>query len=227
MCDFENLPGDKFCGKCGQKLVEIVESEEKAQELKKSENMLRSSSLISRDIQTELADLIEAVENLRKGNGRIFSIIGDAGTGKSRLVEEFKATLNLEKIQWLEGHAYSYSQNIPYFPLIDFLNRVFQIEEGDPPEKVRKRVESGIKSMIGTKEDIVPYIGSLYSLSYPEVEDVSPEFWKSQLQNAIQPIFSALTRRAPTIFFLEDLHWADPSFIEFLRYTLLEVREGF
>jgi hypothetical protein len=53
----------------------------------------------------------------------------DAGMGKSRLVENFKATLNLEEIQWIEGHAYAYAQNIPYFPLIDFLNRVMQIDE--------------------------------------------------------------------------------------------------
>ena len=59
---------------------------------------------------------------------------------RARLVEEFKATLDLEEIQWLEGHAYAYAQNIPYFPVIDLLNRAFQIEEGDPPEKVREKL---------------------------------------------------------------------------------------
>jgi class 3 adenylate cyclase len=72
--------------------------------------------------KAELAQLEEAVENLREGKGRIFSICGGAGTGKSRLLEEFKATFDLDRIQWLEGHAYPYSQNIPYFPLIDLLN---------------------------------------------------------------------------------------------------------
>ena len=174
--------------------------------------------------KAEIAQLEEAVENLRNGKGRIFSIIGDAGTGKSRLVEEFKATLDPEKFQWLEGHAYAYSQNIPYFPLIDFLNRVLQIKEDDPPEKVRERVESGIENLIGKKEDIVPYVGSLYSLSYPEVEEVSPEFWKSRLQNAIQTILSGLAQKAPTIFFLEDLHWTDSAFLELLRKSLIEIR---
>ena len=90
----------------------------------------------------------EAVENLRQGKGRIFSICGAAGTGKSRLVEEFKAGLDLERIQWIEGHAYAYSQNIPYFPLVDLLNRMLQIEEKDPPEKVREKIASelGVKS---------------------------------------------------------------------------------
>ena len=145
----------------------------------------------------EVVQLCKAVETLREGKGRIFAICGEAGTGKSRLVEEFKATLDLKEIQWLEGHAYAYSQNIPYFPLIDLLNRVFQIEESDPPEKVRERIESGIERLIGKKENVGPYLASLYAISYPEVEDVSPEFWKSRLQDAVQTILSALASAHP------------------------------
>jgi class 3 adenylate cyclase/tetratricopeptide (TPR) repeat protein len=181
------------------------------------------ADLVGRKV--ELAELAEAIENLREGKGRIFSICGDAGTGKSRLVEEFKALVDLEEIQWLEGHAYAYAQNIPYYPMIDLLNRVFHIEEGDPAKNVREKLESGIEQLVGNKEEVVPYIGGLYSLSYPEVEEVSPEFWKSRLQEAIQEILTALAGRSPTVFFLEDLHWADPSFVELLRRACLEFRQ--
>ena len=175
--------------------------------------------------KAELTQLMEAVENLRNGRGKIFSICGDAGTGKSRLVEEFKRSLDLERIQWLEGHAYAYSQNIPYFPFIDLLSRALRIEEGEAPEKIRNKVESGIERLVGKNVALVPYVGNLYSLSYPEVEDVSPEFWKSRLQEATRTILSALAKKAPTVFFLEDLHWADPSFVELLRNALREIRE--
>jgi predicted ATPase/class 3 adenylate cyclase len=180
------------------------------------------SDLIGR--KAEIDQLNEAVENLREGKGKIFSISGDAGTGKSRLVEEFKATLDLEQIQWYESHAYAYCQNIPYFPMVDLLNRVFRIEEAAPQEKIREKVESGIDNLVENKEEITPYVGSLYSLIYPEVENVSPEFWKSRLQHAAQTIISALARKAPTVFFLEDLHWADPSFVELLRNALIHVQ---
>jgi len=181
------------------------------------------ADLVGRKV--EMAELADAVENLHQGKGRIFSIIGDAGTGKSRLVEEFKATLDLKEIQWLEGHAYAYTQNIPYFLLIDLLNRVFQIKEDDPVESVREKLESGIEHLIDSHTDVIPYVGGLYSLSYAEVEEVSPEFWKSRLQEAIPVILTALAKRAPTIFFLEDLHWADPSFVELLRRSFLEIRQ--
>ena len=172
--------------------------------------------------KAELAQLQEAVQRLRQGKGGIFSICGDAGTGKTRLLEEFRATLDLNEIQWREGHAYAYSQNIPYFPLIDLLNRTWQIEEGDSPEKVREKIESGIENLIGKKQDVLPYVGSLYSLSYPEIEGVSPEFWRSGLLKAVQAILSALAQSGPTVICLEDIHWADPSSLDLLRSILSE-----
>ena len=67
-----------------------------------------------------------------------------------------------------------------------------------------------------------PYLGGLLSLNYPELEGVSPDFWKSRLYQAIHATLLALTQRAPTIICLEDLHWADASFFNFLRLTLSE-----
>ncbi len=174
--------------------------------------------------QVELTQLVEAAENLRKGKGAIFSICGETGIGKTRLVEEFKAALDLGDIQWLDGQAYAYSQNTPYFPLIDLFNRGFQINEGDPPEKVKEKIESGVEVLIGKREDVIGYVGSLYSLRYPAVEDISPEFWKSRLKEAIHTILSGLAQKASTIICLEDLHWADPSFMELLRFVLTEFR---
>jgi class 3 adenylate cyclase/tetratricopeptide (TPR) repeat protein len=180
------------------------------------------AELIGRKV--EMAQLQEAVEKLKEGKGSIFSIVGDAGTGKSRLIAEFKASFNLDEVQWREGHAYAYSQNIPYFPLIDLLSRAWQIQEGDSPEQVRKKVETGAGFLIGDRSDLIPYLGSLYSLKYPEIENVSPEYWKAKLHEAVQMILSALTRRAPTVICIEDLHWADPSSVELLRNILSDFR---
>ena len=177
------------------------------------------ADLIGREEQ--IGELREAVENLRSGKGRIFFICGDAGIGKSRLVGEFKTGLDLEKIQWLEGHAYPYAQNIPYFLLKDLLHSVFKTQEGVSPEKLKVRIESRIENLIGRKDGIVPYIGSLFDIRYPEAEDIDPESWKEQLHEAARKIFTALVQRAPTIFCLEDLHYADPSFVELLRHVLL------
>jgi class 3 adenylate cyclase/tetratricopeptide (TPR) repeat protein len=180
------------------------------------------AELIGRRV--EMAQLQETLENLKQGRASIISIIGDAGTGKSRLIEEFKSALNLSEVQWREGHAYAYSQNIPYFPLIDLLNRAWQIREGDHPDEVRLKVERGAQALIGERKDLIPYVGSLYALPYQEIEQVSPENWKARLHEAIQLILANLCRRAPTVICIEDLHWADPSSIELLQNIITDLR---
>ena len=181
------------------------------------------ADLIGRKMEME--QLMEAAAGLKSGKGSIFSICGDAGTGKSRLIEDFKANLNPDGIQWVEGHAYAYSQNIPYFPLIDLLNRVFSIEENDTPERVRNKLESKMAHLVGEKRDLIPYVGSLYAIDYPVIKDVSPEFWRSCLQHVTKAVFTGLSKRFPTIFFFEDLHWADPSFVELFRSIAFEFRQ--
>ncbi|MBT8374865.1 MAG: AAA family ATPase, partial [Deltaproteobacteria bacterium] len=148
-----------------------------------------------------------------------------AGTGKSRLVEEFKQKVDVQEIQWFECHAFPYTQNIPYFPLKDLFNRLFSIEEEDSKETVRKKIASGIISLVGKENSIIPYIGSLYAIDYAETADVSPEFWKAKLREALKKVLSAMALKSPTVFLLEDLQWIDPSFEVLLRQTLLEVRE--
>ena len=108
------------------------------------------AELIGRRVET--AQLQEALENLKQGRVSIFSIVGDAGTGKSRLIGEFMNTLDLDEVQWREGHAYAYSQNIPDFPLIDLLDRAWQIREGDHPDEVRLKVERGAEALIGDRK---------------------------------------------------------------------------
>jgi len=178
------------------------------------------SELIGRKV--EMSQLKEAAQRLMEGKGAIFYITGDAGTGKSRLIEEFKATLDLNRIQSREGHSYAYASNIPYFPLMDLLSRAWQIEDGDSQERLKQKIEAGITNLMGDGKDMIPFIGSLYSIKYPEIENISPEYWKMKLHESIQSIVSALTRRAPAVICLEDLHWTDPSSIELLRTILLK-----
>jgi len=172
------------------------------------------ADLIGRE--EELTVLDQAAQELTKGQGAIICVSGDAGTGKSRLTREFRERLDSRKIYWYEGHAQEYTQNTPYYPLIDLLTHTFEISDEDLPERIRKKIKYGLDSLLGADNRAADYICSLFSISDAEVEQVSPEFWKSRLRKSINQIISALARRGPTVICFEDLHWADPSFIELL-----------
>jgi len=219
--NFEKLDPTKVKGK--EEPIQIYKVSSPKEALSKTHRLsgLRAE-LIGRRV--EMDQLKEAVDNLKQGKSYSFSIIGDAGTGKSRLVEEFRNSLDMNTIQWREGHSYGYSQNIPYFPVIDLISRAWQIKEGDPPDQIRQKVETGAQATLGERKDLIPYIGNLYSLPYPEIETVSPEQWKAKLHEAIKLILANLCKHASTIICIEDLHWADPSSVELLQNILIDLK---
>ncbi|MCZ6728672.1 MAG: AAA family ATPase, partial [SAR324 cluster bacterium] len=176
------------------------------------------AELVGRKV--ELAMLQEAAERLRDDKGSIIAIRAEAGSGKSRLVEEFQASLPEGGMHWAEGNAHDYSQGIPYFPLIDFFSHSWLIEEGDNPVQVRQKLESNLSGLLGNDESVTPYIGGLFALDYPEAAQLSPELWKQRLHEATLRVFEAMAARGPTVFFFEDMHWADPSTLELLRNNL-------
>ena len=175
----------------------------------------RRGALIGR--QDEMQRLAEATTNVRSGQGAVVCISGAAGTGKSRLLEEFKASLAPESIAWHEGHAYAYARNIPYAPLIDVLNQACHIEEGDAPEVVREKIDFNLGPLLDSKKEQLPYIGSLFGLHYPELGEISPEYWRSRLKQAVLDLLEALAQSGPVVVCIEDLHWADPSSVDLLR----------
>jgi class 3 adenylate cyclase/tetratricopeptide (TPR) repeat protein len=163
----------------------------------------------------ELIKFGDAVKALKSGQGTVLCLYGYAGSGKSRLVEEFKAT---STIQWFEGYTYPYTKNMPYFSIITLFNQAIGLREDDSSDILKIKIEKGLSNLIQNSNDIIPYIGSLYSLNYPEIESVSPEFFKSKLFNAVYSVLKAIAHSQPTVICIEDLHWADPSSLDLIRF---------
>jgi class 3 adenylate cyclase/tetratricopeptide (TPR) repeat protein len=181
----------------------------------------RRAALIGR--QREMAVLAKALGSLQDGKAySVVAICGEAGTGKSRLIEEFQATLELKTITWMEGHAYDSTRNISYAPLINLIKRDLAIEEEDTPGLVAAKLEGRLAGLSDLQEDVAPFLGGLLSLHYPAVAKMSPEFWRSRLHRTIPVILQALAKQGPVVICFEDLHWADPLFLNFLREAVFE-----
>jgi class 3 adenylate cyclase/tetratricopeptide (TPR) repeat protein len=181
----------------------------------------RRATLIGR--QKEMALLAHQLARVQDGaTYSAVAICGEAGTGKSRLIEEFKATLDLQNVTWMEGHAYAYTRNISYYPLINLIKRDLGIEEEDTPTQMADKLEARLQGLGDLQGDLAPYFGALLSLPYPAVADMSPEFRRSRLHQAVPIILRAQARQGPVVICFEDLHWADPMFLNFLRGAVLE-----
>ena len=178
------------------------------------------ADLIARD--KELMEFGDAVKALKSGKGSVYCLYGFAGSGKSRLVEEFKATTS---VQWFEGYTYPYTKNTPYFPLMTLFSHAMNLKDNDSPAALKAKIEKNINALCKNSKDIIPYLGVLFSLDYPEIESVSPEFFRAKLFDAVLSVITALGKIQPTIICIEDLHWADPSSLELIRFIQSKIEE--
>ena len=164
----------------------------------------------------------DAVKALKSGKGSVYCLYGFAGSGKSRLVEEFKSTTS---VQWFEGYTYPYTKNTPYFPLMTLFSHAMNLKDNDSPADLKAKIEKNINALCKNSKDIIPYLGVLFSLDYPEIESVSPEFFRAKLFDAVLSVITALSKIQPTIICIEDLHWADPSSLELIRFIQSKIEE--
>ncbi len=173
----------------------------------------RSGSFVGR--QEELGVLLGAVDRLRDGETSLITVCAEAGSGKTRLLEEVQSRLG-EDVQWYEGRAYPYTADIPYAPLVDLFNNAASIDENDDAAEVRAKLAAMITTLLPGDDLALAAIGQLYGTT-PADGAVDLEAFQSVLRGAVARLLDAVARRAPTVVCLQDLHWVDPSTATLVR----------
>ena len=178
--------------------------------------------LVGREQEAGL--LRERWAQVKDGLGQVVLLSGEAGIGKSRLVQVLTEQVAAEPQAWLTPCQCSpYYQNTALYPMIDLLERValrFEREESSP-QKLNK-LEGFLVQYGLPLAETVPLFTTLLSIPLAEGYTpltVSPEQQKQQTLQALLTILLKIAAQQPVLFVLEDLHWVDPSTLEFL--TLL------
>jgi class 3 adenylate cyclase/ribosomal protein L40E len=185
-----------------------------------------SSPLVGRG--SELAGLHEALEALVKGHGQIVTIIGEAGIGKSRLVEEARREGPgcQREAHWIEGRALSYGQTLSFWSINQLIYSDLGLSDGDPEVRVRAALKRRLNDLFAEKDiEILPYLAQLLGVSLEgdlaeRVRLLDGETLKRQTLLCIRQYFQRLAEKQPTVAVFEDLHWADSSSLEALAELL-------
>ncbi|MDY7032202.1 MAG: AAA family ATPase, partial [Thermodesulfobacteriota bacterium] len=154
--------------------------------------------------------------------GQAFSIMGEAGVGKSRLLYEFRKTITNQDITFLEGKCLSYSGGVAYHPIIDILKSNFYIMEGDRDHKVREKVTKGLTIFDLDEAATLPYILELLSVKDSGIDKIpmSPESRQDRIIQALNNIILKGSEIRPLIMAFEDLHWIDKTSEKTINYLL-------
>ncbi|MCI0546466.1 MAG: AAA family ATPase [Candidatus Rokubacteria bacterium] len=158
----------------------------------------------------ELARLRSSL-HLAGGTGRIVSIVGEPGVGKSRLVDEFLGSDGFATVRVLRGSALSYARTIPYAPVIEVLRTYFAVAEGDEAHVVRDKVERALGALApGLSPLARPLLGLLGAVENdPEWHALDPPERRRRSASALRRLFVHESQRQPLCLVLEDLHWLD------------------
>jgi len=172
--------------------------------------------------ERELELLLDGFERAKGGRGQAFSIVSEAGIGKSRLLYEFRKAIASADVMFLEGRCLSYSSGVAYHPIIDILKANFDIRQGDGDSEIREKVKRGLK-IIGLDEATsLPYLLELFSVKDSGIDKIplSPEAKKERNMEVFKLINLKGAEIRPVIAAYEDLHWSDKSSEEVLKYAL-------
>jgi predicted ATPase len=161
--------------------------------------------------QTELALLNAVLAQTRTGHGQVVAVVGEAGVGKSRLVDEFVQAAHTQGWLVLDSAAASYGQATPYFPVLDLLRRYCHLEEGEDARTIQTKVTAQIQTLDPTLHNTTPAL-----LALLDALPADSPFWQLDAPQRRQHTLAALKRvllrqsqAQPLLIVCEDLHWLD------------------
>ena len=154
--------------------------------------------------ERELAELEEAFERSTEERAcRLVTVLGPPGIGKSRLIAELHSAVE-EEATVLTGRCLPYGEGITFWPLAEI------VRELDLGNALRGEVDA---EAICRRIEAAVGVGD----SSGRIEET---FW------AVRRLFEAIANERPLLLVFEDIHWAEPSFLDLIEYLAQWTRDA-
>jgi predicted ATPase/DNA-binding SARP family transcriptional activator len=157
----------------------------------------------------EFGILVAEYHSAREGGARAVAVAGEAGIGKTRLVEQFLRWALAEGADILRGTAFEATGGLPYGPLVDALRERVDRERA-PDDLV-------VDVWLSELSRLLPELEERYPDLPPPTSDEAAA--KARLFEAVAMLVAALAERKPVVLFVDDVQWADAATFDLLRYS--------
>ena len=158
------------------------------------------------------------------GHGQFVLISGEAGIGKSRLIEAFKDDVIRESGTTITAQCWAYFRNAAFNPLMELAQRSMRIAVEDSPAEKFGKLEAFVHHFALDADEHVPILANLLSIptggAFPAL-NLSPDVFRIRLIDSLTEILLRTANERPTLLLVEDVHWSDASTQELL-VTLLD-----
>src|SRR5262245_3340398 len=163
--------------------------------------------LVGREAEVEA--VAEALDAVAGGERRLLLVRGEAGIGKTRLLEVVREGAGSRRFVVLEGRATELERDVPLAPVVD----AFESGLRELPEpRLRSVGEEHLALLAG----VLPGVSDAPAAGWQAVTPA--ERWR--LHRALRALLNVFGERAPVALVLDDVHWSDPASLEFLDHVL-------
>jgi DNA-binding CsgD family transcriptional regulator/RecA/RadA recombinase len=170
----------------------------------------RSAKTVFVGRQLEMGELMDALQDVLAGRGRVVMLAGEPGIGKTRVAQELTAYATLNGAQALWGRCHFAEGAPPYWPWVQVI-RSYVREH--PPEQLRSEMGAGAADIA----EVVPEVKErLPDLKPPPA--LEPEQARFRLFDSITTLLKHASRSQPLLLVLDDLHWADKPSLLLLQF---------
>lgn len=173
----------------------------------------------------ELAQIEACFQRVHGGLPQLVAIVGEAGSGKSRLIHELKQRLAPEQPAILEARCSSLSQMHAYAPWTNLLRHFFGVPLGASEDEARRCVQSFLRELDPALEPLALPIAGMFSVPGSlagGAEETEEE--KRATLGAVGDVLGKLAERRPVVMIFEDLHWIDDPSREMLELAVATMR---
>ncbi|MDC0715766.1 TOMM system kinase/cyclase fusion protein [Nannocystis bainbridge] len=166
---------------------------------------------------------------VREGRGQFVLLSGEAGLGKSRLVQTLRAYTAGEAHQRLVCQCWPHFRNSALHPLLEATMRAMDIEPEATASDRLARVEAALADLRVPLAEHVPLFAAVLAIPLDgryAAPQLSPDLLKNRVQEALIRTVLALAAQRPTLLVVEDLHWSDQSTLELLELLVARMTEA-
>ena len=174
----------------------------------------------------ELGLLRECWEAAKNGEGQVVLLAGEAGMGKSRILQAFGDEIAEEAHFRLRYQCSPQHSNSAFYPVIRHLERAAGFVRGEAPGSRLGKLESLLRSSVRDVDAVAPLFAELLSLPAEErygALGLTPEQRRDRTIEAMIEQVLTLSGRRPVLLVLEDAHWVDPSTESFIGELVASV----
>jgi class 3 adenylate cyclase/predicted ATPase len=164
------------------------------------------------------------------GRGHVVLITGEAGIGKSRLVHSLTEHIAQQRAWLTPCQGSPYHRDTALYPFIDLFERVvLRFERPESASDKLSKLETFFVQSGLPLADALPHLCSLLSIPLPDGQEISelpPDQRKQQTMLALESILLRRAKQQPVLLIVEDLHWVDPTTIEFLTLLTEQIHDA-